>query len=97
MVEIRFHRRVQSDLNEALAYYRDVSVTLADDFFDEFTRGIAKVRANPKTCHFDACGLRRCNPERFPYHFLYDLRQGYVRVWVLRHEKRKPEFGMGRI
>jgi toxin ParE1/3/4 len=96
MVEIRFHRRVQSDLNEALAYYREISATLADDFFDEFSGGVAKVRANPGVCHFDACGLRRCNLERFPYHFLYDLRQGYVRVWVLRHEKRKPEFGTGR-
>ncbi len=95
-MDIRFHRRVQSDLNEALAYYRGVSATLGDDFYDEFSAGIAKVRANPRICHFDSCGLRRCHLERFPFHFLYDFRLGYIRGWVLRHDKRKPGFGTTR-
>ena len=95
-MQIRYHRRVQIDLNSALRYYDDISDTLADDFYIEFMAGIAKVLENPKISHFDSTGLRRCNFERFPFHFLYDHRLGYIRVWVLRHDKRKPTFGTKR-
>jgi len=83
-------------VNAALAYYREISPDLAESFYQEFLAGIAKVVENPKTFHFDACGLRRCNLERFPFHFLYDIRSGHIRVWVLRHDKRRPGFGTAR-
>ena len=95
-MEARFHRGVQSDLNKILEKYFDVSDELGDDFYDEFMSGLRKVIQNPQFFHFDASGLRRCNFHRFPYHFLYDSREGTIRVWVLRHDKQKPSFGMRR-
>lgn len=95
-MEIRYHRRVQTDLNEALGYYAEASDQLGEDFYREFIAGISKVLDNPKISHFDPCGLRRCNLERFPYHFLYDLKLGFIRVWVLRHDRRRPSFGTKR-
>lgn len=95
-METRFHRRVQADLNEILGKYESISEQLADDFFAEFRIGIEKACANPKFFHFDASGLRRCNLERFPYHFLYDVQTDHIRVWVLRHDHRNPDFGMRR-
>lgn len=95
-MEIRFHRRVQADLDEILDRYYDVSPQLGEDFFAEFQIGLRKVGENPRFFHFDASGLRRCNLERFPYHFLYDIREDYVRVWVLRYNGRDPRFGAGR-
>ena len=35
-VHVRFHRLVQSDLNEILAKYEEISETLAEQFFAEF-------------------------------------------------------------
>ncbi len=96
LVDTRFHRRVQADLNEILTKYRDVSDGLEDDFFAEFRIVIEKAGANPRFFHFDASGLRRCNLERFPYHFLYDIRDGGVRIWVVRHDHRNPRFGLQR-
>ncbi len=95
-MEIRYHRGVQADLNGALSYYKEVSKDLSEDFYDEFLAGISKVRDSPKIGHFNACGLRRCNLVRFPFHFLYDLRLGYIRIWVLRHDHRNPNFGLKR-
>jgi plasmid stabilization system protein ParE len=95
-VEARFHRRVQSDLNEIIRRYDAVSTKLGDDFFAELQLGLRKAAENPKYFHFDRSGLRRCNLERFPYHFLYDIRGEYIRVWVVRHNRRSPEFGMRR-
>ncbi len=95
-MDARFHRRVQADLNEILAKYRDLSDELKDDFFAEFRIGIEKVCANPRFFHFDASGLRRCNLESFPYHFLYDIRDSRIRIWVVRHNHRNPRFGLRR-
>ena len=95
-MEARFHKRVQLDLDEILLRYYEISPQLGDDFFAEFEMGIRNAEANPKYFHFDQTGLRRCNLERFPYHFLYDIRGSYIRIWVLRHDHRNPGFGTGR-
>jgi hypothetical protein len=95
-VELRFHRRVQADLNEILGKYYDISHQLGEDFFAEFQVGVSRVAENPRRHHFDRSGLRRCNLERFPYHFLYDIRGQQIRIWVLRHHSRSPDFGMQR-
>jgi hypothetical protein len=73
-----------------------VSHQLGEDFFAEFQIGIRKAVENPRYFHFDRSGLRRCNLDRFPYHFLYDIRDPYIRVWVLRHNRRNPQLGLKR-
>ena len=78
----RFHQRVQADLDEILEKCGEIAEPLAEDFFAEFQTGLLKVAENPRFFHFDACGLRRCNFDRFPYHFLYDIRGDYARIWV---------------
>jgi plasmid stabilization system protein ParE len=95
-VQARFHRRVQHDLNEIIGKYDEISELLAEDFLAEFQAGVRKALLNPRFFHFDACGLRRCNLTRFPYHFLYDIQMGMIRVWVLRHDHRDPRFGTKR-
>ncbi|MBX3746288.1 MAG: type II toxin-antitoxin system RelE/ParE family toxin [Verrucomicrobiae bacterium] len=95
-MEARFHRRVQSDLNGIIKRYDAVSTQLGDDFFAEFQVGLKRVLKEPRHFHFDSSGLRRYNLERFPYHLLYDIRSDYVRVWVLRHHRRHPSFGVTR-
>ncbi|MEO0416515.1 MAG: type II toxin-antitoxin system RelE/ParE family toxin [Verrucomicrobiota bacterium] len=93
---VRFHRRVQHDLNQALDYYRLESAKLADEFFDLFIEATAIANNNPKHFHFDPSGLRRFNLKRFPYHFLYDENAKGIRIWVLRHNKRHPSYGLRR-
>ncbi len=95
-MEVRFHKRVQSDLDEILEKYYAISDELGDDFFAEFQMGVEKASGNPMFFHFDESGLRRCNLDRFPYHFLYDVREQYVRIWVLRHDHRRPGYGTKR-
>jgi plasmid stabilization system protein ParE len=95
-VELRFHKRVQTDLNEILGKYCDISHQLGEDFLAEFQIGIGRVAENPRRFHFDRSGLRRCNLERFPYHVLYDIHGQRIRIWVLRHDHRNPDFGLER-
>ena len=92
----RFHRRVQFDLDEVLDRYYGISERLGDDFLAEFQIGVKNVCLSPKLFHFDSSGLRRYTLERFPYHFLYDIRSEYIRIWVVRHDRRNPAFGLRR-
>ena len=95
-MQASFHRLVQADLNGILTKYYEISDRLAEDLFAEFQRCIRNACANPKSFHFDASGLRRCNFDRFPYHFLYDVRDEHIRIWVLRHNSRNPSLGTRR-
>lgn len=65
-MRVRFHRQVQADLDSILEKYDEISPQLAEEFFGEFQAGLLKVAENPRFFHFDACGLRRCNFDRFP-------------------------------
>jgi|GEM_PF-602133 len=82
----RYHRRVPEDLAAVLDYYeREAGETVAEEFQAELMAVIDKVAADP--LRFPPCGprLRRANLDRFPYHFLFEVRSGYIYVTVLRH------------
>ena len=95
-MDLKFPKRVQADLDAILEIYRQVSSRLRDDFYAEFTLAVSKAARQPRFFHFDSSGLRRCNLERFPYHFLYDICDDHIRVWVLRHNRRDPSLGLKR-
>jgi len=95
-VKVTYHPAVQRDINEAIAYYRSISETLADEFWEELMHEIEYAQRNPKSSHFADCGLRRKNLSRFPYHFLYENLKGKIRILVVRHHKRSPSFGLKR-
>lgn len=52
--------------------------------------------ANPDRSHSIKPGLHRANPNRFPYHVIYREIQGGIRVILVRHHRRHPQFGMER-
>lgn len=54
------------------------------------------IERNPRSNHFDGCGLRRANFKRFPYHLLYDVDDSGIYLVVLRHDRREPSFGLDR-
>jgi hypothetical protein len=41
-------------------------------------------------------GFRRANLKRFPYHLLYELHPTSLRVVLVRHNKRHPQYGLPR-
>ena len=93
---LRYHPLVQRDVSEILTYYEHVSALVADGFWDEFMAAIKSIQENPTHHHFDASGLRRCNLHRFPYHILFRIAGGYIRVLTVRHHRRHPRRGTGR-
>ena len=94
---VRFHRLVQQDVWQAIRFYEAESgKELADAFYREFIHLVRKAENRPERFHFDLSGLKRAPLERFPYHFLYRIRDYQIFVLVLRHNSRHPSFGLRR-
>ncbi len=95
-MEVNYHPLVKRDIAEALRYYDGIMTRLADEFEAELKTMIQKAAGNPLRYHLAGRGFRRANLPRFPYHVLYEVHSGSLRVMHVRHNKRHPDFGMER-
>jgi plasmid stabilization system protein ParE len=93
---LRFHPSVQRDTKKAIDYYASISEGLGDGFWSELLEALAEVERTPEAHHFDRSGLRRINLKRFPYNVLYLIKPDRIRVQVVRHNSRRPGYGVRR-
>ncbi len=93
-----YHPSVRRDLTGILRYYGDEGgEVLADRFFDTFMVAVEVAEAHPERFHPVAGSIfRRAQVPGFPYHFLFRKIPAGIRVSVVRHDKRHPDFGMRR-
>jgi hypothetical protein len=56
----------------------------------------AVAAAKPGRFHALKQGFRRANLKRFPYHFIYRELPDGIRVNLVRHHRRHPDYGMER-
>jgi plasmid stabilization system protein ParE len=95
-MRLEYHPAVRQDVTDAMRRYKAVSQRLADDFKAELRGVIAMALANPARFHLVRPGFHRANLKRFPYHFIYrEIPEG-IRVTLVRHHRRQPQFGMER-
>ena len=95
-MRLTYHPLVQRDVSGILRHYDEISPRLGDEFWAELTRLLQIVLARPERFHFSDRRLRRANLTRFPYHLLFRVTAGSVRVIAVRHDKRHPSFGITR-
>ncbi len=95
-MEVVYHPLVRGDAEEALTYYRKISARLAAEFYAELRDTIDRASENPFRFHQADQGFRRANLKRFPYHVLYEIRAESIRVMLVRHNKRHPQYGLPR-
>ena len=96
MMEVIYHPKVPSEVREILEYYDEISPKLADEFWEELHGAIDYARSFPKHHHFDQSGRRRSNLKKFPYHFLFRILEGHIRITAVRHHSRDPKYGARR-
>lgn len=97
MSELSFHPLIQRDLRQILDHYSmEGGSKLADRFFAEAEVMVERIRSNPGHFHFVDEWHRRANFKTFPYHCIYEVRLNAVRINVLRHHSRRPQYGMRR-
>jgi plasmid stabilization system protein ParE len=95
-MRLAYHPLVQHDVSEILRHYDRITPRLGDEFWAELMRLVELITAKPERFHFADRGLRRANMRRFPYHLLFRETVNGVRVIVVRHDRRHPNYGTGR-
>jgi plasmid stabilization system protein ParE len=95
-MQIIRHPKLADDIRDAALHYAEVSERVLSAFWKELDTVLASVKRNPRSHHYDSCGLRRANFRKFPYHLLYEVEGETIYLVVLRHDRRHPNFGMER-
>ena len=96
-MNVGFHPAAIRDTREITAYYREISPELAIEFQTELEATLLKAAHNPGHFHpAPNSNYRRANLKRFPYHALYGVKAGRIRVFVVKHHKREPSYGLDR-
>lgn len=95
-MKVEYHPSTTADLNEAVSHYNEQQPGLGATLRTEVYAAIAFVRQNPEI-YAEAKGVRRALVKRFPYSIIYRLFPNQrIRVLVIRHHKRHPEYGSRR-
>jgi toxin ParE1/3/4 len=96
-MKVEYHPAVQGELIQIRDYYEERSSGLGAAFVDEFERQVLRVAAEPERWMVVSGEIRRCLMRRFPY-VIYFRRVGgdRLRVTVVKHRRRHPEYGRDR-
>ena len=90
------HPKAYSDIDTIMGYYEEVATTaLANEFYAELRHFMIEAATRPESFAIREGEIRRVNLHRFPYHFLFRIVDGAVRILV-RHHSRHPSLGIGR-
>jgi plasmid stabilization system protein ParE len=95
-MKILRHPGLAADINETARHYAGISEQVLSGFWTELDSVLNSISRNPRSHHFDACGLRRASFRRYPYHLLYAVEEDLIFLVVLRHDRRHPDYGMER-
>lgn len=85
------------ELIESARYYEARSAGLGDRFLDEINAGIGEIRAAPDRWEVVEGDLRRYILQRFPFSIFYRMRQDELRILVVMHQRRRPDYWRHRL
>ena len=97
-MKIRYNAHARVDVVEILKYYeQEAGHETAVDFFSELRQGIRHIAANPHSFHEIRKGIRRYLLKHFPYQIDYEIVDAdTVKILVIGHQRRHPDFGLDR-
>lgn len=90
------HPELAKDIRDVACHYAEISERVLSSFWSELDQVLRSIERNPRCHHYDSCGMRRANFRKFPYHLLFDVEDDTVYLVVLRHDRRRPYFGLDR-
>ena len=96
-MKVEYHPAVHDELRKIRDYDNERSPGLGAVFVDKFERQVLGVAANPERWMVISGDVRRCLMRRFP-HLIYFRKIGaeLLRVTVVKHQRRHPEYGRDR-
>lgn len=98
-MNLTFHPAVKRDVKAILAYYhKEGGERLANRFAVELQARFAEIAEHPTRFpyYLGSRVLRRATLHKFPHLLLFRILPDSIRVSVVKHEKRHPNYGLWR-
>lgn len=96
-MRLSYHPEAEAELAEAARFYERKVPGLGARFRAEFDSAIASILEAPDRWRSADQDIRRFLMRRFPYSILYRLEGEEVRILVLKHHRRHPNYWKGRL
>ncbi len=91
-----FHPEALTEYAEAVQYYREQRVEVAQAFIDAIEDAVYRIRESPTRYIVINEDVRRCMTRKFPYGILYTIEADYILILAVMHCSRKPEYWKSR-
>lgn len=96
-MKIRLSLPAELDLTEAADYYETSQPGLAEEFTDEFSETLARIKMAPKAGSPYDNITRYQMLHRFPYSVFYTEKNNEIVIVPVAHQHRKPGYWQGRV
>ena len=97
MLGFEFHPDASAEYDEAVDYYKQINLLLAQAFVLEIEHGIGMICKHPDRWRAVNHETRRYLIHRFPYGIYYSTEQGIVRIWSVMHLSRESGYWKERL
>ena len=95
-MKLTYHPAAEAEILAAARFYDHAIKGLGTQFLDEFDFSIAMILEAPERWRIIKGDKRRYLMRRFPFGLYYRIVSDEVRILVVKHHSRHPDFGMGR-
>jgi plasmid stabilization system protein ParE len=96
-MRVEYHPAIEFELQQIIDYYNDRSPGLGTKFLDEFEQQILNIASMPTRWIIVEDDVRRSLMKRFPYVVYFRAQDNDVlRVTVVKHQRRHPDYGQDR-
>ena len=91
-----FHPAALIEYSEAVQYYTQNRIALAQAFIDAVENTIYRIRESPTTWQIIDEDVRRCMTRKFPYGILYTVEEDEILILAIMHCSREPNYWKNR-
>jgi toxin ParE1/3/4 len=91
-----FHPEALSEYAEAVQYYTEQRVEVAQAFINSIEDTVYRINKSPTRYAEIDEDVRRCMARKFPYGVLYTVEQDYILILAVMHCSREPGYWQSR-
>jgi toxin ParE1/3/4 len=96
-MRVTLHPAAEKDIEEAAKFYeKEVSVALAARFVLEFRKLSALLLEQPEIGSPRSAGRRGLCMNVFPYTVIYSASKDEIKILVVKHDRKRPNYGASR-
>lgn len=92
-----FHPAALTEYAEAVQFYAERRVELAQALIDAVEDAIFRIVESPTRCRVIDEDIRQCLTRKLPYGILYTIEQDFILIVAVMHCSREPEYWKDRV